>query len=79
MEEEVNITSIIIDSINSIFNTIFSSVDTDLCSILDQITFVDSSILDTSYFSSLFGHSANSGILLIANSLIFRFSFILLC
>lgn len=73
LSEEVDIASIIIDSINSIFNTIFSSVDTDLCSILDHITFVDSSILNNSYFSSLFGNSSNSGILIVANAFIFGF------
>lgn len=73
MEEEIDIASIIIDSINSIFHTIFSSIDTDLSSILDQITFIDPSILDNSYFSSLFGHSSTSGILIIANALIFGF------
>lgn len=73
LEEEVNIASIIIDSLNSIFHTLFSSIDLNLSSILDEITFINSRILDTSYFTSLFGHSASSGILLIANSLVFGF------
>ena len=73
MEEEVNVTSIIIDSINSIFSTLFSSIDTSLYSLLDQITFVDSDLLTTSYFSHIFGSSSSNGILLIANSLILGF------
>lgn len=73
LEEEVNIASIIIDSINSIFQTLFSSIDLNLSSILDEITFIDSSILDSSYFSSIFGHSASSGVLLVANSLVLGF------
>lgn len=73
MEEEVNIASIIIDSINSIFQTLFSSIDMNISSILDEVTFIDSSILDTSYFSSIFGRSSSSGILLVANSLILGF------
>ncbi|MBO5479236.1 MAG: hypothetical protein J6A04_06075 [Clostridia bacterium] len=73
MEEEVNIASTIIDSINSIFQTLFSSIDMSISYILDEVTFIDSSILDTSYFSSIFGRSSSSGILLISNSLIFGF------
>lgn len=73
MEEEVNIASIIIDSINSIFQTLFTSIDTSISYILDEVTFINSSILDTSYFSSIFGRSSSSGILLIANSLILGF------
>ena len=73
MEEEVNIASIIIDSINSIFQTLFSSIDTNVSSILDEVTVINTDILDTSYFSSIFGYSSTSGVLLVANSLIIGF------
>lgn len=73
LEEEVNIASIIIDSINAIFKTLFSSIDTNISYILDSVTFINSDILNTSHFSSVFGHSSTSGILLIANSLILGF------
>ena len=75
MEEETNIASIIIDSINSIFQILFSSIDTNVSSILDEVTFVNSDILDSSYFSFVFGKSSSSGILLVANSLILGFLF----
>lgn len=73
LEEEVNIASIIIDSINAIFQTLFSSIDTNISYILDEVTFIGSDILNTSHFSYVFGHSSTSGILLIANSLILGF------
>lgn len=73
MEEDVSIASIIIDAINSIFQTLFSSIDMNVSTILDDVTFIDSHILDTSHFSSIFGYSSTSGILLIANSLILGF------
>ncbi len=73
MEEEINMASIMIDSINSIFSTLFSSVDTSLYSLLDEITFIDSDILNTPHFSSIFGTSSSNGILLIANSLVIGF------
>lgn len=73
MEEEINITELIINSINTIFQTIFSSIDTNLYSILDDITFINTDILNTSYFRNIFGTSSSNGILLIANSLIIGF------
>ena len=41
MENSTDITQIIIDTINSIFETLFSSIDNNLYSILDDITFID--------------------------------------
>lgn len=73
MEEEVNITEVIINAINTIFQTIFSSIDNNLYSILDDITFIDTNILNSSYFRNIFGTSTTNGILLIANSLILGF------
>ena len=68
-----NITSIIISSINTIFSKIFSSLDNNLYSILDELTFIDYDILNDKYFEVIFGLSSKNGILLIANSLIFGF------
>lgn len=73
MEEEVNITELIITAINTIFKTIFSSIDSGIYSVLDNITFINTDILETSYFRNIFGTSSTSGILLIANSLILGF------
>ena len=73
MEEEINITELIINAINTIFQTIFSSIDNNIYSILDEITFINTDILNTSYFKSIFGTSASNGILLIANSLVIGF------
>lgn len=73
MEEEINIAEVIISAINTIFQTIFSSIDNSLYSILDSITFIDIDILKSSYFQNIFGTSTTNGILLIANSLILGF------
>lgn len=73
MEEEINIAELIISAINSIFQTIFSSIDNNLYSILDDITFINTDILNSSYFQNIFGTSTANGILLIANSLILGF------
>ncbi len=73
MENNTNITEVIIDTINKIFETLFGSIDNNLYSILDKVTFIGSDILNDSNFESLFGSSTINGILLIANSLLLGF------
>lgn len=73
MENSADITQIIIDTINTIFETLFSSIDNNLYSILDDITFINSNILQDKNFENLFGTSASNGILLIANSFLLAF------
>ena len=68
-----NITDIIINTINSIVNGLFSSIDNNIYSVLDKITFINSDILNNSYFERIFGTSSSNGILLIANSLLIGF------
>ena len=68
--EETNITQIIIDTINTILGNLFSSIDNNLYSLLDNITFINSNILNDKNFENIFGTSTSNGILLIANSLL---------
>lgn len=68
MEQTTNITDIIINTINTIFENLFSSIDNNLYSVLDDITFISSDILNDKYFEKIFGTSTSNGILLIANS-----------
>ena len=68
-----NMANIIISTINTILENLFSSIDNTLYSVLDDITFISSDILDTSYFQKLLVMSASNGILLIANSLLLGF------
>lgn len=71
--ESSQISSVISSTINEMFYKIFSSIDNSLYSVLDDFTFIDSDILSDKYFSDIFGSSSNSGILLIANSLVFGY------
>lgn len=73
MESTNNITQTIINTINTIFETLFASIDNNLYSVLDEITFINSDILNDSNFEKLFGTSTSNGILLIANSLLLGF------
>lgn len=71
MEEEVTTsTTSILETINELFGNIFSSVDNSIYELLDNITFIDSDIVENGSISKLFGTSSTSGILLICNALI---------
>ena len=73
MENTTDITQTIIDTINEIFQNLFSSIDNNLYSVLDNITFINSDILNDANFEKIFGTSTSNGILLIANSLLLGF------
>lgn len=72
--ETSNLTTSIIETINSIFETLFSSIDTTIYSVLDELTFIDKNILNNSVFQKIFGSTGNNGLLVIANSLLIGFS-----
>ncbi|MBO6233147.1 MAG: hypothetical protein J6N78_03725 [Clostridia bacterium] len=73
---ENNITQTIISTINSIFEQIFGSINNNLYSTLDNITYINSDILKNNNFENILGTSATNGILLISNSLLLRNYFI---
>lgn len=73
MEQNSNTSQVVIDTINTIFKNLFTSIDTNLYKILDDLTFVNADILEDKYFNRIFGTSASNGILLIANSLLIGF------
>lgn len=68
--DQSNITNIIIESINTILNQLLSSIDNNLYSILDDLAFINSDILNDNNLETIFGTSTSNGILLIANSLL---------
>lgn len=63
----------IISTINSLFGNLFSSIDNSIYSALDTITFIKKDILNSYYFTKLFGTNSSSGFLLIANALLVGF------
>ena len=68
--EYTEITKIIIETINNLIGNLFNSIDNNLYSLLDDITFINSDILNDNNFSKIFGTSSSNGIILIANSLL---------
>lgn len=73
MENNSNVTTTIINTINTILQSLLASIDNNLYEILDDITFISSDIMNDSYFEKILGTSTSNGILVIANSLLFGF------
>ena len=73
MEETFNLTNAIKESLNEIFSHLFSSVDNNIYSLLDQLVFIDSKIVDEPAINKLLGQDLSNGILLICNSLVIGF------
>lgn len=73
MENNSNVTTTIINTINTILQSLLASIDNNLYEILDDITFISSDIMYDSYFEKILGTSTSNGILVIANSLLFGF------
>lgn len=67
---QINLTEVIIKTINSLFENLFSSIDNNIYNVLDDITFINLNILKDSIFKTIFGTTTQNGILLLANSLI---------
>lgn len=61
------------NSLNTIFSKIFSSLDNSFYSILDNLAFINTSILDNNVIKALLGTNIKSGILAICNSFILGF------
>ncbi len=72
-EQSINLTELILTSINEIFSKLFSSIDNTIYSILDDIAFITPEILQNHSFQKIIGENNYSGILLICNSLVLGF------
>ena len=68
--EQSEIVNLIIETINSIFSNLFSSIDNNVYSYLDTFTFIDSSIINNSFFEKLLGANSKNGILYLTDALL---------
>ena len=68
-----SISNSIISTITEIFKNMFSSIDNNIYSALDSISFIDEKIMNSPYLEKILGSSSSTGILLIANSLLVAF------
>lgn len=68
--EQSEVVNIIIETINSIFSNLFSSIDNNIYSYLDNFTFIDSSIINNSFFEKLLGANGKNGLLYLTDALL---------
>ncbi|MCX4302886.1 MAG: hypothetical protein OSJ66_02570 [Clostridia bacterium] len=73
VEEKLNLSDAIFKSLNDIFSRLFSSIDNSIYSLLDNLCFINTDILNNSAISKLLGNNASEGFLLICNALIIGF------
>lgn len=70
---DVNIIEVVKETINSLCNSLFDSINNTVFPLLDDIIFLNSDITNSRNMQNLFGNSISEGILILANSLIFAF------
>ena len=68
--EQTEIVNIIIETINSIFSNLFSSIDNNIYTYLDDFTFLSKDIINNSFFEKLLGANGKSGILYLSHALL---------
>lgn len=73
MEEKIDLTDAIYQSLNDIFSNLFSSIDNSIYSLLDNLCFINTDILNNSAISKLVGNDVASGFLLLCNALVLGF------
>ena len=66
-------TNTILNTINELFSSLFASIDNSIYSALDEIAYINPSILHSTYLEKLIGTSSTTGILVIANALLVGF------
>lgn len=71
--QEIDIVNVILETINTLCQSLFSSIDNTIFSLLDKIIFINSDITETNYLEKIMGHNVNTGLLILANSLLVAF------
>lgn len=71
--QTIDISKIILETTNSLCTSILESISDKIYPLLDQVIFIDNSITTDYYFKKIFGTSTTSGVLTIANCLLFAF------
>ena len=69
---ELNIVTLITQTINTLFSNLFSSIDNSLYNLLDDLVFISPDIMRHPHLGNLIGNNM-SGVIMIANSLVIGF------
>lgn len=70
---EIDIGAVIIETINSLCQSLFSSIDDAIYPLLDKLTFISPDIAETNYLERILGTNTQTGLLVLANSLLLAF------
>lgn len=70
---EVNIIEVVKETINSLCNSLFDSINNTVFPLLDDIVFINSDIVSSENMKNLIGSSISEGVLILANCLLFGF------
>lgn len=73
LTNDVNIIEVVKETINSLCNSLFDSINNTVFPLLDDIIFLNSDVANSKNMQNLFGTSISEGVLILANSLIFAF------
>lgn len=65
-----NVSQVIIDTINNLLNTLFSSIDNSVYDTLDNLAFINVHSFNNSFINDIFNHNSGNGLIIIANSLL---------
>lgn len=71
--QEINLVEVILETTNTLYSSIISSISQNINPLLDKLIFVDNTITENSYFEKIFGTSPTSGILMLTNCLLLAF------
>lgn len=71
--QEIDIGSVIIDTINNLCQSLFSSIDNAIFPLLDKVAFIEKDIATTNYLERILGTNTKTGLLVLANALLFAF------
>ena len=69
----IDITQVILDTANTLCSNILDSISSTIYSLIDDTLFLNAEITEDSLFAKVFGNSPTSGVLLLANCLLFAF------
>lgn len=68
--EQTEIANIIIQTINTLFNNLFSSIDNSVYSSLDNLVFTNSSLINNSIILKLFNNSGKNSLIYLSDTLL---------
>ena len=72
--DQSEIVSIIIETINTIFSNLFSSIDNSIYTNLDHIAFIDTDIISNSFFEKILGANGKNGLIYLTDALLLGIS-----